>query len=482
MGSKYHTQLFINNEYVDGHSPDRLTIYSPHDESVVASDIQCASQSDIDIAVAAARAAFKGEWSTWSARQRTNVMLRFADLVDKHVDEFAPWEGRCMGQPLAVTKMIYGMLSEVFRYYAGWTDKLAGESFAETNGVYKIVQYEPIGVCAGIGAWNANPLFFGVKVATAMAVGCTIIYKGSEKSPVGLLALGDLIKEAGFPPGVIQIVTGDGKVGSMLASHMDINKISFTGSVFAGKKVQELAAKSNLKRVVLELGGKSPSLIFADANLDNALHHHTEGFLYNTGQACVAASRTFVEESIAPKFIEELKKRYEESAHATGDPADSKTSWGPIVDAKQFERVMSFLEIGKKEAELVTGGTRRGEKGFYVEPTIFLNPKDDARIYREEIFGPVITIRTFKTEEEAVKLANDTSYGLSSCIFTTSVSRALRLAKKMDAGMVNVNSSQMFGFDAPFGGSKMSGQGREGGKDGLMHYVEPKTILINMAV
>ncbi|KAL1608355.1 hypothetical protein SLS60_003296 [Paraconiothyrium brasiliense] len=263
---------------------------------------------------------------------------------------------------------------------------------------------------------------------------------------------------------------------------MDINKISFTGSVFAGKEVQELAAKSNLKRVVLELGGKSPSLIFSDADLDNALEHHSQKFLFNTGQACAAASRTFVEESIAPRFVEELKKQYEQLAHATGDPADANTFLGPLVDGKQFERVMSFLDIGKSEAELVTGGMRRGKKGFYIEPTIFLNPKDDARIYREEIFGPVMTIRTFKTEEEAVKLANDTAYGLSSCIFTQSASRALRLAKQMDAGMVNVNSSQVYGFDAPFGGSKQSGQGREGGKHGLMHYVEAKTIFFNMAV
>lgn len=243
-----------------------------------------------------------------------------------------------------------------------------------------------------------------------------------------------------------------------------------------------LTRYSNLKRVVLELGGKSPSLIFPDADLENALQHHSQNFLFNTGQACIAATRTFIHEDIAPKFVEGLKARFEQFSNTQGNPMDAKTFLGPLADGKQFERVMSFLDIGKKEAELVTGGVRHGDKGFYVEPTIFLNPGDDARIYREEIFGPVITLRTFKTEEEAIKLANDTSYGLSACVFTGSTSRALRLAKQIDSGMVNINSSQTFGVDTPFGGFKQSGSGREGGKQGLMHYVEAKLISINMNV
>jgi aldehyde dehydrogenase (NAD+) len=278
--------------------------------------------------------------------------------------------------------------------------------------------------------------------------------------------------------GVFNIITGDGKTGAMLASHMDINKISFTGSVLAGKKVQELATKSNLKRVVLELGGKSPSLIFADADIDNALQHHSQGFLLNSGQVCVAASRTFVHEDIAPKFVEQLKAKFEQFSHTMGSPLDANTFLGPLADGKQFERVMSFLEIGKKEAELITGGVRKGDSGFYVEPTIFLNPKDDARIYREEIFGPVLTLRTFKTEEEAIELANDTSYGLSSYVFTSSMGRALRVAKKLEAGTVNINTSSVVSTETPFGGWKQSGIGREGGRQGLMHYLEPKTIII----
>lgn len=230
--------------------------------------------------------------------------------------------------------------------------------------------------------------------------------------------------------------------------------------------------------MTLELGGKSPSLIFADANIENALTHHSQNFLMNTGQACIAASRTFVHEDIAEEFVKQLKIRFEQMSHAIGSPADASTYLGPLADSKQFERVMGFLDIGKTEAELITGGVRKGETGFYVEPTIFLNPADDARIYREEIFGPVITIRTFKTEEEAVRLANDTSFGLSSCIFTSSMSRALRLAKQIDAGNVNINTSQTISLAAPFGGTKQSGIGREGGKMGLLNYLEAKTISI----
>ncbi|KAF1933651.1 putative aldehyde dehydrogenase [Didymella exigua CBS 183.55] len=476
-----YKQLFINNEYVDATSGETLSIYNPHDESLVADGIQVASQEDVDKAVAAARAAFKGEWSEWTPQQRSKAMLKLADLTDKHAEELALWEVKSMGQPIFQAKALYGFFGMVFRYYAGWTDKLPGEAWSENEqGLYKIVQYDPIGVCAGIGAWNGSSIFFAYKTATALAAGCTIIYKASEKSPIGVLQLGQLIKEAGFPPGVLNIVTGDGKVGAALASHMDINKISFTGSAFAGKKVQELAAKSNLKRVTLELGGKSPSLIFPDANLENALTHHSQSFLINSGQACVASSRTFVHEDIAEKFIGELKTRFEQLSHTMGQPTDSNTFLGPLADDKQFERVMSFLDIGKEEAELLTGGARHGDSGWYVQPTIFLNPKDDARIYREEIFGPVLTIRTFKTEEEAIKLANDTSFGLAAYIFTASIPRALRIAKHLDAGNVNINTTQTLGPNVPFGGFKESGIGREGGRQGLMNYVEAKTISINM--
>ncbi|OCL03757.1 aldehyde dehydrogenase [Glonium stellatum] len=476
------TKLFINNEYVDAKSSETLSVYNPDDESLVAEGIQVAGEADVDAAVDAAAAAFKGPWSKWTGVQRAAVMQKMADLIEKHANEIAPLETKAMGMPLNVALFCVKMTADIFRYYAGWTDKIAGEQFPADDGVYKIVQYEPLGVCAGIGAWNASTLFFAFKTAAAVATGNTTIYKGSEKSPLGVLALGALAKEAGFPPGVVNIVTGDGRTGAMLASHMKINKISFTGSAFAGKKVQELSAKSNLKRVTLELGGKSPSIIFEDADIENALTHHSSNFLFNTGQACIASSRTFVHESIAPKFIEALKVRFETASNGIGVPMEPTTFFGPLADKKQFDRVMEFLEIGKKEAELITGGQRKGTKGFYVQPTIFLNPAEDARIYREEIFGPVIALKTFKTEDEVVEMANDTSYGLSSCVFTTSISRALRVASKLEAGAVNINTSHVFGLGVPFGGKKQSGLGREAGRAGIMAYLESKTVLINMAV
>ncbi|KAI8938991.1 hypothetical protein NX059_004835 [Plenodomus lindquistii] len=475
-------QLFINNEYVDATSSEFISIYSPHDESLVADKIHVASVADVDRAVAAARAAFEGEWSTWTAAQRSAVMHKFADLVEENVEMLGDLESKSMGAPKMMTSWVFGFISQIFRYFAGWTDKVAGQSWPEEDGVYRIVQYDPIGVCAGVGAWNGTGLFFGMKVGCAVAAGCTMVYKGSEKSPIALLQLGDLIKKAGFPPGVINIVTGAGQVGAALASHMDVNKISFTGSVAAGKKVQEAAAKSNLKRVTLELGGKSPSIVFADANMENALLHSSQSFLANTGQACVAASRLFVQEDIAEDFVKRLKAKFEELANGIGAPSDAKTFMGPVVDDKQFESVMRFIEVGKGEAELVTGGARKGESGFYITPTIFLNPKDDARIYREEIFGPVVAIRTFKTEEEVIKLANDTTFGLASYVYTASMSRALRLAKKLNAGNVNVNINQTLHPKVPFGGTKQSGLGREGGTEGIMNYLEAKTIHINMNV
>ncbi|KAF2866600.1 putative aldehyde dehydrogenase [Massariosphaeria phaeospora] len=472
-------QLFINNEYVDAKSDETLTIYSPHDETLVAEGIQVAGQDDVDAAVAAAQAAFKGEWSKWTPAQKTQVMMKLADLIDEHAEELGVWEAKAMGQPVAVAGQLVRITSTVIRYYAGWTDKISGEQYPiDDKGIYKVMQYHPIGVCAGIGAWNGAPAFFGFKVASAVATGCTIVYKASEKSPIGVLQLGELVKEAGFPPGVINIISGDGRTGAMLARHMGIRKISFTGSVPVGKKIQEEAAKSNLKRVVLELGGKSPSMIFNDADIENALTHSSQNFLFNTGQGCVSASRAFIQEDIAPKFIDALKERFDQFKHAIGAPLDPNTFIGPLADGKQMERVMGFLESGKNEAELVTGGNRHGDTGFYVEPTIFLNPKDGARIYREEIFGPVLTIKTFKTEEEAVEMANDTEYGLSACVFTSSTSRALRVAGQIESGMVNINTSQVFGIDSSFGGWKQSGIGREGGRAGLMEFLQGKLICI----
>lgn len=308
-----------------------------------------------------------------------------------------------------------------------------------------------------------------------------MIVKPSEKTPLGSLAVASLFEKAGFPPGVIQVITGPGSTGALLAEHMRIRKVSFTGSVATGKKIQEAAARSNLKRVTLELGGKSPAVIFEDANLENALTWTVNAILTRSGQLCVAASRVYVQKSIADKFIEEYKKRMEAAAGDLGDPQDPKVKLGPMVDESQLERVMKMVERGRDEAELVVGGIRHGEAGCYMEPTVFLNPKADAEIYKNEIFGPVSIIKTFETEEEVLRLANDTEFGLMSGVFTRDITRALRVSSALESGVVGVNCVSLQHMQAPFGGKKQSGVGREFGEYALRLFTEPKTVLINMA-
>jgi aldehyde dehydrogenase (NAD+) len=346
--------------------------------------------------------------------KRAKIMFKFADLLEANNERIAKLESTAMGQPISVAKAFVRAPADIWRYYAGYAGKVAGESFApEEDGTYKIVQYEPFGVCAGICAWNGSHVLAAWKMGPAMATGNTFILKSSEKSPLALAAYGDLINEAGFPPGVINIVSGAGVTGSLLASHMQIQKIAFTGSAAAGRAVMAAAAKSNLKNVSLELGGKSPALVFDDADLENAVQNNSDAFLRNSGQICFAASRVLVQEGIAPKFIEAIKTAFENADKKMGDPALKETAFGPLADKKQFERVMSFLDDGRKEGlEYLVGGNRKGEKGTFVQPTVILNPDVKSKVFTDEIFGPVISVRTFKTEEEAVEIANNTEYGL----------------------------------------------------------------------
>ena len=312
------------------------------------------------------------------------------------------------------------------------------------------------------------------------AGGNTFVFKASEKSPLGAIAQGELMKEAGFPPGVINIVSGAGKTGALLASHMKIYKISFTGSIASGRKVADAANKSNLKPVTLELGGKSPAIIFNDADIPNALAMNSQGFLANSGQICAACSRTLVQEKIAPEFIKGLKQKFEEMSKVMGDTMDPNTALGPLADKAQYDRVMNFLENGKKSsnAEVITGGVRKGEKGCFIEPTIFLNPDAKSDIYTDEIFGPVLSIKTFKTEEEAIEMANDTTYGLAASIYTADVTRAMRVGALLEAGTVTINAPYAGQLNAPFGGMKQSGHGRESGKYAFYEWLQPKALVI----
>lgn len=478
----FETRLFINNEYVDAKSGEWLSVNNPHDDTLVSDKIHVAGEADIDAAVDAAQKAFKGDWGKKDPTERARAMLKFADLIRQKAGEIAALDTKAMGSAISTQAMGYGVGADLFTYYAGLCDKIHGETAYPTSaGKYKIIQREPIGVCAGIGAWNVSSVLFAWKAAPALAAGNTFIYKPSEKAPLGTLALGPLIKEC-FPPGTINIVNGGGKTGSLLASHMLIRQIAFTGSAASGRKVQEAAVKSNLKRVSLELGGKSPSVIFEDANMELAVGKSMEGIVANTGQICAMASRVFVQESIADKFITGLADAFAaiSKSNIIGDPSDPNTQVGPLADKAQFKRVMEYLEIGKKDGQLVTGGVQRGEKGLYVEPTIFKNTPSGSRIVQEEVFGPVVTVQTFKTEEEAIKMANETEYGLSACVYTSSISRALRVTREIEAGTIAVNDWYFPAVDTPFGGVKQSGYGREGGLEALNEYLQTKTIQINM--
>ncbi|KIW25146.1 uncharacterized protein PV07_10810 [Cladophialophora immunda] len=477
----YQTNLFINNEYVPSSSGETLSIYNPNDDTLVTDKVQVASEADVDKAVAAAKAAFPS-WSSTPGAKRASIMLKFADLLDANAERLAKMETLCMGQPITVAKGFVHGPAAIWRYYAGFAGKIAGESYPpEGDGSYKIVAYEPLGVCAGIAAWNGTHALAAWKMAAALAAGNTFVFKPSEKSPLGAALYGELIKEAGFPPGVINIVIGAAPVGAMLASHMSIAKIAFTGSAAGGRAVQIAAAKSNMKHVSLELGGKSPAIIFDDADLDNALLHNSTSFLRNSGQICFASSRVFVQEGIAPKFIEGIKKAFEDATKKMGDPSLAETAYGPLADKKQFDRVMGFLNDGKAEGiEVLTGGERLGNKGTFVKPTVLLNPDVRSRVFTDEIFGPVIALKTFKTEEDVIAMANDTTYGLGSSVFTSDIARALRVASKIEAGNVGVNQAYKTTPQTPFGGYKQSGQGRESGYEGLKGYLQAKTIIINM--
>ncbi|KAJ8127846.1 hypothetical protein O1611_g5790 [Lasiodiplodia mahajangana] len=370
-------------------------------------------------------------------------------------------------------------VSEAYRYFAGWCDKFAGNLIPRTR-VLKIVRNEPLGVTAGITPWNGPVATAALKSAPALATGNCFILKPSEKTPFGALALGTLIKEAGFPPGVFQVLSGDGSTGALLASHMKIRKISFTGSTATGRKIQEMAAKSNLKRVTLELGGKSPAVVFDDANLDNAIFWCVNAICANTGQVCCAASRVYVQEGIYDKFVEGYKKSMEERARTVGDPDAEGTTMGPIVDKLQFDRVSGFLERGRTQGTLLTGGSRIGDQGYFIGPTIFTDVPEDAEICKKEIFGPVAVLNKFKTEEEIIAKANDTEYGLMAGIFTQDINRALRLSAEFDSGMVGINCVSLVFLTAPFGGTKESGTGRENAIHVLRAFTEPKTIMVNL--
>ncbi|KAJ7591159.1 NAD-aldehyde dehydrogenase [Mycena floridula] len=441
--------------------------------------VQSASPKDIDLAVAAARKAFKTTWGlNTTGFERSRLINKLADLIERDSQELAELEALNTGKPVQIARDFdIGDSIQCLRYYAGWADKLTGQTIEIDNKVKTaFTRHEPVGVCGQIIPWNYPINMWSWKVAPALAVGCTIVMKPSEVTPLTALKLSELVKEAGFPPGVVNTVPGLGSVaGAALSSHLDVNKIAFTGSTVTGRKIMEAAAKSNLKKVTLELGGKSPHIVFESADLEQAANWVALGICYNSGEDCTAGSRAYVQDSIYDKFIDILVKQVQK--HVIGNQFDAKSHGGPVVSKAQFDRVWGYIESGKSEgATAIQGGVKRDGKGFWVDPTIFTNVTPDMKIVKEEIFGPVLVVTRFKTEEEAIELANDTTYGLGAGLHSNDGSQCMRVSSALDAGTVWINQYNLLSNAVPFGGNKQSGIGRELGSLALSEYTAVKAV------
>ncbi|XP_033230005.1 retinal dehydrogenase 1-like [Belonocnema kinseyi] len=475
-----YSKIFINNEWHSSVSGKEFPVINPSNEKVII-QVAEADKADVDIAVAAARAAFKrgAAWRKMDASARGEMIRKLADLLDENASELASIQSLENGKPFANSFEEVQRSAKVFRYYAGCVDKIHGSTIPADGDVFVMTRKEPLGVVGAIIPWNYPVTMVGMKLGPALATGCTIVLKPAEQTPLTALYIANLTKEAGFPKGVLNVVPGYGDpAGSALAEHLDVNKVAFTGSVGVGKKIMEISARSNLKRVTLELGGKSPLVVFDDADLELAVTYTTLAFL-NAGQICLAPTRIFVQSSIYDKFVSMVVNRA--SSLKVGGPFEPDAFYGSQIDDRIFKKVLDYIEIGKREgAKLETGGNRHGSVGFFVQPTVFSNVRDDMTIAKEEIFGPVQSLFKFDTLEEVIKRANNTSYGLASGVFTKSLDIALEFSKAIEAGTVWVNQWFKLTGQTPFGGYKQSGIGRELGIEALDNYMEVKTINIKL--
>ncbi|XP_020233236.1 aldehyde dehydrogenase family 2 member C4 isoform X1 [Cajanus cajan] len=472
------TKLFINGDFVDSLSGREFESIDPRTGEVIAR-IAEGSKEDIDVAVKASRVAFDhGPWPRMTGVERARIMMKWADLIDENAEEIAKLDAIDAGKLYHRCKAFeIPAAANTIRYYAGAADKIHGEVLKPAREFHAYTLMEPIGVVGHIIPWNFPSSMFVSKVAPSLAAGCTMVLKPAEQTPLSALFYAHLAKLAGIPDGVLNVVPGFGPTaGAAICSHMEIDKVSFTGSTEVGREVMRAAANSNLKPVSLELGGKSPLVVFDDADLDKAVDLALLGVLYNKGEICVAGSRVFVQEGIYDEFEKKLVEKAK--AWVVGDPFDPKVQQGPQVDKKQFEKILSYIEHGKREgATLLTGGKRVGNKGYYIEPTIFSNVKEDMLIAQDEIFGPVMALMKFKTIEEAITNANNTRYGLAAGIMTKSLDTANTMSRSIRAGIIWINCYFIFGNDIPYGGYKMSGFGRDLGLEALYKYLQVKSIV-----
>lgn len=474
----FQTKLLIDGQWRESVSGKTFETINPATEEVIAKVAE-GDSADIDLAVKAARKAFdSGPWRKTDARDRGKLMNRLADLIELHRDELAELETLDNGKPISESRNAdLPLVIDCLRYYAGWADKIHGQTIPVRGRYFCYTKKEPVGVAGQIIPWNFPMLMVAWKWGPALAAGCTVVLKPAEQTPLSALRLGELALEAGYPAGVINIVPGFGETaGASLVAHPGVDKLAFTGEGRTAQIIMKSAADT-LKRITFELGGKSPNIVFADADLDKAVDGAILGLYLNQGQCCCAGSRLFVQDSVHDKLVERLAARAK--ARKLGDPFDASTEQGPQVDKAQFDKIMSYIDKGKAQgAKCVTGGERFGNKGYFISPTIFADVKDEMAIARDEIFGPVMSVIRFKEIEEVIERANTTDYGLAAAVWTRDITKAHAIADRVRAGTVWVNCYDVFDAAAPFGGFKRSGIGRELGEKALDNYTELKTVTV----
>jgi len=476
------TKILIDNKWVDSVSGKSFETINPATGEVLAKVAE-ADAPDVELAVKAARKAFhaKSVWRRMSASERGKLLNRLADLIEANIEELATLESLDNGKPKHVARSAdLPLVSACYRYYAGWADKIQGKTIPISGDYFCYTRHEPVGVVGQIIPWNFPLLMQAWKLAPALACGNTVVMKVAEQTPLSALRIGELIIEAGFPEGVVNILPGYGPTaGGAIARHMDVDKIAFTGSTEVGHLIMKASAESNLKRVTLELGGKSPNIVFADADMKEAVEGSHFALFFNQGQCCCAGSRVFVEEKVYDEFVERSTERAKR--RTVGNPLERTTEQGPQVDNDQFEKVMGYVQSGKQEgAKLMCGGERVGDRGYFVAPTVFSDVKDEMKIAQEEIFGPVMSIMKFKDVDDLVERANKTIYGLAAAVWTRDIGKAHHIANNVRAGTVWINCYDVFDAGAPFGGFKQSGIGRELGEYGLQQYSEIKTVTVKL--